>query len=153
MGKFSVGELSVGWIVRGRIVLPSYTTSLTRSINVLGLNSVLGRIPPKVDDLSRLRCRHHNALLSYRKSIHPKVTDTYRMCHICTHTIHHIMEECPSLYSLRNTHPLSVRIISGIAWDPLLPSSGMLVCSVQNRLREIQLVRCQFYQGVMRKNE
>ena len=81
-----------------QVTLHTYTT---HSINVLGPNSILGRIPPKVDDseaeltredrvhLSRLRCINHNTLPSYRKRIHPEVSDTCPLCHIGAHTIHH----------------------------------------------------------------
>ena len=84
-------------------------TYATRSINRLGPNSVLGRIPPNVSDsetelsradrvhLARLRCGHHNTLMSYRKRLHPEISDTCPLCNISTHTIHHIIEECPSL--------------------------------------------------------
>ena len=55
-----------------------HNTLATRSINGLDSNSVMGIIPPKVDDseaelsrddrvhLTRLRCEHNNSLLSQK---------------------------------------------------------------------------------------
>ena len=99
-----------------RISTHIHNTLATRSINRLGPNSILGRIPQNVSDsetqlsredrvhLSRSRCEDHNALMTYRKRLHPETSDTCTLCNISTHTIHHIMKECPSLDPLR--HPI-----------------------------------------------
>ena len=91
-----------------------HNTLVSRFNSRLNPNSILGRNPPVVNDseielsrsnrvhLSRLRCRHHNFLLSYRKRmIHTKESDTCRLCHFGIHMIHYIMEECSSLNTLR----------------------------------------------------
>ena len=116
-----------------------HNTLATRSTNRLGPNSVLGRIPPNVSDsetelsredrvhLSRLRCGQHNALMSYRKKLHPETSDTCPLCDISTHIIHHILEECLSLDPLRHsrTQPLSTEDRPGPT-VALLRSAGLL---------------------------
>ena len=76
--------------------------------------------------LFRLRCGHHNVLLFYRKRIHPEVTDTCPLCHIGAHTIHHIMEECLSLDSLRHSHTPPLYVATDDLWDCPAPSVAFL---------------------------
>ena len=100
-----------------------HNTLATRFIQELGPNTVLGAIPPEVDDseatlsredqvhLSRLRCGHHNALMAYRMRIHTETSDICPLCNAGTHTTHHIMQECPSLTTLRHSYTLPIGIL------------------------------------------
>ena len=54
---------------------------------------------------------------------HDVLGDSCPLCHIGTHTIHQIMEECPSLDSLRHTHI----ICTDDLWDRPVPSQWMVL--------------------------
>ena len=99
-----------------------HNTLATQSIHKLGPNKILGTIPPEIHaseaelsredqvHLSRLRCGHHNSLMSYRKRLHPETSDICPLCNAHTHTIQHIMQECQSLTSLRHTYTPPIRL-------------------------------------------
>ena len=100
-----------------------HNTLASRSIQRLGPNTVLGTIPPEIDPsesllsredqvhLSRLRCGHHNSLMSYRHRLHPDTPDTCPLCNTHPYTIHHVMQECHTLNTLRHSYTPPIRTL------------------------------------------
>ena len=60
------------------------------------------------------------SLMPCRKRLHPETSNTCPLCDISTHTIRHIMEECPSLDPLRYSHTTT------LYGRPLGPSVALL---------------------------
>ena len=82
-------------------------------------NPILGTPPPKIHHselalpradrvhLSRLRCRHHTALATYRKRIDDSVDEVCTHCSTGTHSLTHIMTHCPALMHIRTQYNIS----------------------------------------------
>ena len=106
-----------------------------RSIQALKDNSVLHSHPPDIHPsestlsredrvhLARLRCGHHQALLSYKKRLGDAVTDTCPGCNTAPHTIKHIMEDCTALNHSRTQH--NIHSLRGL-WESPVPSVAFL---------------------------
>ena len=95
----------------------TYFTNI--AIQKLGPNTILGTPPteihhkelalPRVDwvHLSRLHCRHHTALSTYRKRIDDSVDEVCTHCSTNTHSLTHIITHCPTLIHIRAQHNIS----------------------------------------------
>ena len=57
--------------------------------------------------LSRLLCRHHTALATYRKRIDDSVDKVCIHCSTNTHSLTHIMTHCPTLTHIRAQHNIN----------------------------------------------
>ena len=113
-----------------------HNTLATRSIQNLRPNTVLGTPPPEIDasesllsredqvHLSRLRCGHHNSLMAYRHRLHPETSDICPLCTSRPHTIHHVMQECQALETLRHSYTPSIRTID--LWERPGPALAFL---------------------------
>ena len=95
-------------------------THLTRqALNNLPLNKVLNTPPPDICctetnlsrservHLTRLRCGHHQSLNTYKHRIDNTHTDLCPLCQISSHTVKHLIEDCPNLANLRQQHNIS----------------------------------------------
>ena len=93
-----------------------HTTFTEQALTRYKHNSLLGSHPPPVAEeesslprvdrvhLSRLRCGHHPALLSYQHRIGLSPTDTCPRCLGAPDTVMHVMEQCPATARCRRAH-------------------------------------------------
>ena len=92
-------------------------THLTREyIEGLENNRLLHARPPEIHPsetslpredrvhLTRLRCGHHPALLSYQKKLDASIADVCPDCNTAPHSIQHIMENCTTHNHTRQQH-------------------------------------------------
>ena len=100
----------------------THFTSL--AIQKLGPNTILGTPPPEIHHselalpcadrvhLSRLRCRYHTAVATYRKRIDDSVDEGCTHCSTGTHSLTQIMTHCPVLTHIRTQHNKPTRPVS-----------------------------------------